>query len=154
MKAKIILWAIVLVIVLIQFIPVTRSNPAATAPLDDSLAVTAVLKQSCYDCHSNETVWPWYAYVAPVSWLVTSDVNEARHHFNFSEWGNLPLKKQKRVADHAVEEVEEGGMPPGNYLWMHGNAKMTPEDITTLKAWAQQVQGDSLSTTTEEEEHD
>ncbi len=88
-KALIIL---IVILVAIQFIPVDKTNPPVTAELDAAMEIISVFKRSCYDCHSNETVWPWYSSIAPVSWLVTADVKEARKHLNFSEWGNLSRK--------------------------------------------------------------
>ncbi len=73
----------------IQLVPVNRSNPTVEADLEAPEAVTAVLRTACYDCHSNETHWPWYSYVAPVSWLVAHDVEEARSEFSFSHWEQL-----------------------------------------------------------------
>jgi cytochrome c553 len=143
MKArKIVLWIVVVLVlaaVAIQFVPVQRTNPPATSPLVADAAVLEVLQQSCYDCHSNETKWPWYAYVAPVSWMVTRDVNGARHHINFSEWGDMTAAKRSHAPDNMLDEINEGGMPLPNYLKMHPDAKLSAEDIATLKQWAAQM---------------
>lgn len=120
----------------IQFVPVERSNPAAPAPLVADPAVVEVLRVSCYDCHSNETVWPWYAYVAPVSWLVANDVEEARENLNFSAWENLAAAKQAHAAAEMLEEIEEGGMPLPNYLRMHPGARLAAEELAVLEGWA------------------
>ena len=129
--------AIVFVIALvIQVFPVTRDNPPVTAPIEAPAAVTATLRRACFDCHSNETVWPWYSRVAPASWLVAHDVHEGRAHVNFSTWGSLsPADQQKRRMDIA-EEVDKGAMPPGIYTPLHPQARLSLQDITMIAGWA------------------
>jgi hypothetical protein len=123
-------------IVVAQFVPVTRDNPPVKADFNGAVAVRQVLKKSCYDCHSNETIWPWYSYVAPASWLVASDVDEARQKLNFSDWGLMSAEKHTRVAEAVWDEVEKGDMPLSQYLWMHSDAKLTDSDKTVLRDWA------------------
>ena len=135
---KVLLIAVAIVI-LIQLVPVDRENPPVTAPLDGPAEIVTVLKESCYDCHSNETTWPWYAYVAPVSWLVASDVSEGREHLNFSEWAGLDRNRQLKLADEVLEEVNEGEMPLEIYLVNHDEAKLTESDLATIRAWADSV---------------
>jgi hypothetical protein len=85
MKIKI--WiAVGVALGLAQLVPLDRSNPPVSAEVPATPEVRAILKRSCYDCHSNETRWPWYAYAAPMSWLLVYDVHEAREHMNFSTW--------------------------------------------------------------------
>jgi len=125
----------VLILIAIQFIPVNKTNPPVTADLDAPQDVKFILKRSCYDCHSNETKWIWYSNVAPVSWLVASDVEEGREHLNFSEWGNLTRQKIARKKEHIWEEVKEGGMPLSKYLWMHSDAKLSQKDKDIIHEW-------------------
>jgi hypothetical protein len=99
MLKKIII-AVVIIIVGIQFIPVDRSNPPVTEEINAPANVLSILKTSCYDCHSNETTWPWYSYVAPVSFLVAGDVEEARKHLNFTEWDKYDESKQSKKLEH------------------------------------------------------
>jgi len=127
---------VIALLVLIQFKPVERTNPEITQDAPLRPAVKKILKRACYDCHSNETKWPWYSYVAPVSWLVTHDVNHARGHLNFSEWDQYKPKRQQRLIEEIVEEVEEGEMPLWFYLPLHANAKITEKDIVVLEKWA------------------
>ncbi len=95
-------------------------NPPITAePQWDSPATRALAQQACFDCHSNETVWPGYARIAPVSWLVEHDVREGRSKLNFSEW-----QRPQEEADEAAEVVREGEMPPWSYTFMHADAKL------------------------------
>ena len=131
---------LVLGLIAIQFVPVERTNPPVTAPLEADAKVLAMLRESCFDCHSNETVWPWYSYVAPMSWLVTKDVSEGREHFNFSEWGDYSAGDQAHIAEEAVEETEEGKMPLPAYLRLHPEAKLTPEDKALLEGWSREVE--------------
>lgn len=112
----------------IQFIPVHRTNPPVLAePAWDSPQTRALAKRACFDCHSNETVWPWYAYVAPVSWLTVHDVQEGRQNLNFSEW--TPEQNQNNMA---AIEVQFGGMPLPQYLLMHPEARLTPAETEAL----------------------
>src|ERR1700749_1346437 len=106
MKRLFIRIAICLVVVLIaiQFVPVTRTNPPVTNALQAPDAVASILRRSCYDCHSNETIWPWYAYVAPISWLIAGDVNDGRKHLNVSSWGAMTDLKRSSKADSMAEE--------------------------------------------------
>jgi len=120
----------------IQFVPVDRNNPPVTDEIDASPAVMDILKRSCYNCHSNETHWPWYSHVAPVSWMLARDVHEGREEVNFSEWGRLnPEKKAKKLEDIG-EEVGEGGMPLPIYLITHREARLSDADRELIKAWA------------------
>lgn len=89
---------IVLLIAAIQFVPVSRSNPPVETEIAVPDNVKSVLKRACYDCHSNEVKWPWYSYVAPVSWLVAYDVKEGREELNFSTWNRYsPEKSNKKI---------------------------------------------------------
>jgi len=135
------LLAILLACIAIQFVPVDRSNPPVRADLAEDGELEATLRQSCYDCHSNETTWPWYAYVAPVSWYVAHDVEEGREHLNFSNWGEMPADEQAEMAHEAWEEVEEGEMPLGEYLWTHGDAELNDADRAAIRGWAQSHPG-------------
>ncbi len=108
--------------VLIQFIPYghDHSNPPVLQEPDWDAQTRAIAKKACFDCHSNEVVWPWYSNVAPVSWLVQSDVEEGRSRLNFSEWGSRRME-----TDEIGELVAEGEMPPTKYLIMHPDANLT-----------------------------
>lgn len=122
--------------VVIQFVPVDRSNPPVVADLSAPETVREVLRQSCYDCHSNETVWPWYSRLAPVSWLVAFDVHEGRGHLNFSLWGNYPAAKQNHLKREIWEVVDEGEMPPFQYLPAHPDARLDDQDKSILRNWS------------------
>jgi len=138
-KSKIILLAVLVILVAIQFVPVERSNPPATQKLKMPADVAKIMKRSCFDCHSNETVWPWYSYVAPVSWLIADDVEEGRHKMNFSEWDHLKPRKQRKRLDKCVEEIEEGEMPLEPYQVLHSNTKVSEAELAVIKNWVDTV---------------
>jgi hypothetical protein len=133
MNKKAILWVLVGLVVLgllIQLIPLPgRGNnpPVTSEPNWDSPQTRALAKRACFDCHSNETVWPWYSYVAPVSWLVYRDTMDGRSRLNFSEWN-----RSQRGAGEIVEKIQEGEMPPAIYLPMHPAARLTAAEKQQL----------------------
>ena len=147
--ARLILTLLVVAVVVAQFVPVTRDNPPVGADFDGDAAVKAVLKKSCYDCHSNETVWPWYSYVAPVSWLVASDVTEAREKLNFSDWGQMSPENQAHASREVWKEIEKGEMPLGMYLLMHSEAVLTEADKVVIQNWAGGTAGQTTEPTDE-----
>lgn len=118
-----------------QFIPVTRTNPPVTGDIPAPPEIKTLLRGACYDCHSHETVWPWYSRVAPASWLVAGDVKEGREHLNFSTWSDYKPAKQGVLLDDAVEQIREGEMPPFYYAWMHPKARLTDAQKDQLVTW-------------------
>ena len=124
MKKKITVIVIVLlgVLLLIQLIPYGRDHtnpPIVQEPNWDSPQTRELAQRACFDCHSNETVWPWYSNVAPVSWLVQRDVDEGRRHLNFSDWSGV------RDAREIEYVISQGEMPPFQYLIIHNEAKLS-----------------------------
>jgi mono/diheme cytochrome c family protein len=116
--------------VAIQFVPaqISHSNPAVVAePQWDSAATREMFFSACGDCHSNQTAWPWYSRVAPVSWLIASDVVKGRGRLNVSEWN-----RRQRGADEAGEAILEGEMPLPIYLIMHPNARLSAQERQAL----------------------
>ena len=122
--------------VLIQFIPVPRTNPPVTAQIAAPSELLSVLRRACYDCHSNETNWPWYSRFAPSSWMVAWDVFEGRDHLNFSDWEGLTPEKQDKLRKEIRKEVEEGDMPPGFFLLAHPDARLSEQDKGVIFSWA------------------
>jgi hypothetical protein len=115
---------------LIQLVPYGRrhTNPHVIAePAWSSPEVRALAVRACFDCHSNETRWPWYGRVAPISWLVQHDVDEGRETLNFSQWVP-PLPD----ASDAAQEVRDGEMPPWTYRMMHSEARLSPSERAKL----------------------
>ena len=127
---------LVALLLLAQLVPVARTNPPATSELAAPLEVDGILQRACYDCHSNETRWPWYAYVAPASWLVAWDVRHARSHLNFSTWGDYAPAKQRKKLEELVEMIEQDEMPLWYYRPFHRDAQLTREERDRLIAWA------------------
>jgi hypothetical protein len=121
------------VLLAIQLIPVSRTNPPVTSPVPAPPEVLTILRRACFDCHSHETVWPAYARVAPVSWLVAHDVSEGREELDFSAWNRVDLKK---VARKLPKEVGSGDMPPWFYRLAHPAAGLSDAERATLSAWA------------------
>ncbi|MGD2060593.1 MAG: heme-binding domain-containing protein [Acidimicrobiia bacterium] len=127
-------WGLIAVVVgllAIQLVPYGRAhdNPEVVAePSWDSEQTRELAVRACFDCHSNETVWPWYSNVAPMSWLLQRDVDEGREHLNFSEW-NRPQE-----GDESAESVREGWMPPRSYLLTHPDARLTDAELSALAA--------------------
>ena len=166
MKRKL-LYVLVAVLIGIQFVRPERTNPpvdpnrTVQAHLPVPEAVTNILKRSCYDCHSNETRWPWYSNIAPISWLIADDVDHGRSHVNFSEWPAEDPKKVRKILDEVCEVVEEGEMPLEAYVWLHPSAKLSEQDVATICEWTEQAiqqLGEPSPTTSEregetEEEH-
>jgi hypothetical protein len=126
---------IIALIVALQFWPVDRTNPPVSSEIQAPPDVRKVLRTSCYNCHSNETDWPWYGYVAPVSWLLASDVHEARQELNFSEWGSMPEAERSVAADHIWKMVEKGEMPLLMYRIMHPEANLSEDQKKLLHDW-------------------
>ncbi len=154
--ARRVLYGLIIVIALIQFVPVQHTNPAAPDPVvfADPQAET-IARRACYDCHSNEIVnWPWYAKVAPVSWYVVHHINEGREAYNFSDVaGTLANSHQHHhdgedahepitvatLIEHASEHITEGDMPPAYYTLIHSDAALSDADKATLIAGIQQA---------------
>lgn len=129
------LLGLVVVFVLIQFVPYSAAELEARGELQAPPEVQAILERSCYDCHSARPKIPWYGRVAPVSWLVAHDIKEGREHLNFSDWTQLSAREQAEAREEIREEVEEGEMPLGIYLALHGEAELSAQDRALLFAW-------------------
>ncbi len=125
-----------------QFIRPAKTNPVADparsihAQMSVPADVRAVLERSCRDCHSNDTRWPWYSNVAPVSWFVIDHVNHGRSHINFSDWARFSPSDADQALEEICEMVREGEMPLRSYLLMHRSARLSPADVDTLCRWS------------------
>jgi hypothetical protein len=97
--------------------------------------VKAILRRACYDCHSHETVWPWYSHVAPVSWLIVRDVREGRRELNFSTWNRYDTKQQAKKLQESWRKIAANKMPPWLYTVPHPQARLSAEDRRLLRAW-------------------
>ncbi|HTX17632.1 MAG TPA: heme-binding domain-containing protein [Bacteroidota bacterium] len=143
---KFLLWAasaLIVAFLAIQFVRPDKENPS----VDPSMSVTvqsgikpqvaATLRASCFDCHSNETVWPWYSQIAPVSWLVADDVRQGRSHLNFSEWGSYPKSKRVLKLGQIYEQLTKNEMPIPKYLMMHPAARLSPAERDSIISWTE-----------------
>ncbi|MCB2204786.1 heme-binding domain-containing protein [bacterium] len=126
----------ILMILLLQIPQPERSNPPVTGDLQVSTEVQTILRKACYDCHSNETNWPWYSYINPIAWQVSHDVVEGRKHLNFSEWSSYEARKQYHVKGEIVDVLKEDEMPLQIYLIMHGEAELTQHEKQLIYTWA------------------
>jgi len=135
---------IVLVFVIFQFIPYgkDKTNPKTDKALEVNAPqnVKAILKKSCYDCHSNETKWPWWSYVAPASWSISDDVTGGRKTLNFSIWKKYSPKKIKKLKKDIYRTVA-GPMPLPQYTWVHKGTKLTKQEIKLIRNWASDGKG-------------
>ena len=134
----------------IQFIRPARTNP----PIDPSRTLEAavtvppqeakILSRACADCHSNQTLWPWYSNVAPVSWFVIDHVNQGRRHMNFSAWLRPgiddPAQYTRQKFRSACNRVKTGNMPLLSYLLLHPSARLSPADVDAICGWADGLQ--------------
>lgn len=136
MKLRITALALVGGLALAQAFPVERTNPPVESQVPAPPAVLAALKKSCWDCHSNETVWGWHTKIAPISWLVAHDVDEGREELNFSRWSELDASRLRKLAKELPEEVREGDMPPFLYVLAHPSAKLTDAELAAIVEWA------------------
>jgi hypothetical protein len=98
--------------------------------------VLAVLERSCQNCHSERTEWPWYSYIAPVSWLVESDVRQARDHMNLSHWDEYAAEKREEILAQVGAVARSGEMPPMRYTAVHANAKLSSAEREQIYQWA------------------
>lgn len=145
MIKKILLVLLALVIVG-QFIRPAKNVAAGAGPNDISTKhpvpadVAALLQRACYDCHSNNTKYPWYAEVQPAGWWLAEHVNDGKRHLNFSEFAAYPAKRAKTKAGEIVDEIEEKKMPLKSYTLLHPEARLTPEEIKLITAWAEDLE--------------
>ena len=142
------------VLIVAQFFRPERTNPASDPNVSIRRhpgvppAVLATLERSCFNCHSNETHWPWYSNITPVNYLVVSDVNDARKRMNFSEWGAIKTFRIQSLLDRIPDEISDGGMPLPRYVMMHPEAKLSAAEIKAISDWTDAEQ-DRLSDSTQ-----
>lgn len=135
---KIIAWILVIVLVGIQFIP-TKRNQSDTVPETDFMVANKVpasvmktVSASCYDCHSNNTTYPWYNKVQPMAWYLQYHINEGKDELNFNEWGNYSNRRKKSKLRSIISQVEENKMPLGSYTLMHKDAILSNDSKIEL----------------------
>jgi hypothetical protein len=147
---KITIILILSIMVIIQFVPnelPVNSDDKSMDILENEGApeqVKMILLKACYDCHSNQSVYPWYSYVAPFSWLVAKDIREGREELNFSEWNSLSKRRKIKLVTSIAEEVEKREMPLKVYTIIHRDAILTDEEISTITSWTKSISDDLL----------
>ena len=137
---KLALWFVVglaVVFLLMQFKQPDRTNPPVESEINAPAEIAAILERSCYNCHSHETDWPWYSYVAPVSWWVGEHVEHARGDLNFSQWPVLEFEELEHMFHEIDEQIAKGEMPLNSYLILHSEARLNDEEKAALRSWAQ-----------------
>lgn len=138
-------WGLFIVLIIIQITPprLPETSPATENDLFNHASVPDdignIIKNSCYDCHSNETHYPWYSYVAPVKWLISGDINGGRHELNFSNWNEMRLRDQVKILEDISEEVDEGEMPLKIYTIMHRNARLSKAERQKIVDWTEDM---------------
>jgi hypothetical protein len=148
--AKKILIVLVIILVAIQFIRPARSNNNQVSGTDISKvavfpdSVRVLIKNACYDCHSDNTVYPWYSNIQPVGWLLAGHIKEGRDNLNFSEFGEYSKRKQLDKLDAIATVIGDGIMPLPSYKMMHKNARLSTDEKNLLINWTKQAT-DSLS---------
>jgi hypothetical protein len=143
---KRILLVLLILLVIIQFIRPAENHSDKLSANDITLhysvpdTVLSILKASCYDCHSNNTRYPWYNRVQPIAWWLNSHVTEGKRELNFSEFASYPATKQVKKLKATVKEIKEGDMPFNSYLWIHIDAALDQGKKNILVYWADSLQ--------------
>jgi hypothetical protein len=144
MKRKV-LWIIVIILIAIQFIRPSRNQSNEVLASDISNVypvpqnVADILKKSCYDCHSNNTVYPWYSNVQPVGWWLNNHIEDGKNELNFSEFGSYRPARQYHKLEGIIEQVKKGEMPIWSYTLIHIYAKLSDAQKQTLINWCQNI---------------
>ena len=141
-KGKKILLILLAILIIIQFIHPVRNQSSAATPADifehypapDS--VKAIVKTACYDCHSNNTRYPWYNNIQPVAWWLNHHIVDGKKELNFSEFDTFTPKRKDNKLKKIGEEIKEGGMPLPSYLWIHSDARLTESQKVAIINWA------------------
>ena len=123
------------VLVIIQFIHPKKNKAEGVQPAD----VKTILAKACYDCHSNNTRYPWYANLQPLHWWLEKHIKNGKKEINFDDYTNKSLRYQYHKMEEVIEQVKEGEMPLNSYTWIHKDAKLTTEEKAKITGWAQSV---------------
>jgi uncharacterized membrane protein len=144
-KTRKTLVGVLLLLVVIQTIQPIRNISDTESPNDISKTfevndkVYGILKEKCYDCHSNNTRYPWYNYIQPAGWWLAAHIYEGKEHLNFSEFKTYTAKRQSHKLREIYDAVNEGWMPLETYIWLHKDAKITAEDRDAINAWIENL---------------
>lgn len=136
---------VILIFVAMQFYsPTKNTSPGKHTALfieetNPSSELRAIFENSCYDCHSNNTAYPWYNNIAPVSYWLANHVNEGKEHLNFSKWDTYSMDKKDHLLEELEEEVAKGKMPLKEYTWIHGDSKLSETEVNKISNWVKQT---------------
>lgn len=142
-RIKKILLVLLIAFIAIQFVRPVRNTNGQVLPTDISKAVSvpgnvhAILQTACYDCHSNNTTYPWYNYVQPVAWILANHIKNGKKELNFSEFGSYPKRRQQSKLKAIADQVKDGDMPLYSYTLIHKNARLTKKENSVIINWAQ-----------------
>ena len=146
---RIVLLVVLALIAVVSILTRPRASERAGAPLlagaHVPVEVRAVIDRACRDCHSEATHFPWYSYIAPISWLVKDDVTQGREHLNLSHWNEYSLIRRERCLSEIANQIQDGGMPLPSYTWMHRDAVVSPGDIDAIFQWTQEERSRLIS---------
>lgn len=126
----------------IQFIQPARNKSGQVLPTDISKtvpvspAVDSLLRMACYDCHSNHTFYPWYAYLQPAGWVLNSHIRKGKAELNFSEFGSYPTRRQQSKLKSIADQLMDNAMPLASYTWMHQKARLSTAEKMLIIDWA------------------
>ena len=139
---KILAIVIVAALIILQFFRIDRTNPAVVQAetLEATLVVppdiNGIIGRSCNDCHSNQTLYPWYSNVQPMAWFLKNHIDDGRQQMNFSIWKTYSAKKQSKKLEEICEQLEAKDMPLPSYLWIHRDSILSDNDSKALCDWA------------------
>lgn len=142
---KKIIFFILLLLIIIQFFTIDKTNPPSDKNADfinltsPPTEISTLLKNSCYDCHSYHTKYPWYSNIAPVSWILKSHINDGRKHVNFSEWRQITNNKKDHALEEIVEVLNSGEMPLTGYAVLHPEADLSIEQRDKMINWVNSI---------------
>ncbi len=142
---KKILIGLLLLVVVMQLLQPMRNISEGISENDISkvyalpVDVQHVFEQKCYDCHSNNTRYPWYIHIQPIEWWMASHIKDAKDHLNFSEFKTYDEKSAADKLEEMLEEITEGEMPLKSYVWLHAEAKVTPEETKAINDWVESL---------------
>lgn len=137
---------ILIVIVLLQFIPTKKNQTSIVSSnsieqkYNTPENVQTILKKACFDCHSNNTVYPWYSHIQPIGFWLNNHINEGKEELNFSEFNSYENKKARKKMEKVISSQEKGWMPLSSYTLIHKDATLTSTEKTIIIDWAKSVQ--------------
>lgn len=145
-------FAILFVIfVLIQFFQIDKTNPPVNKGMDfltiknTPESTATLIRNSCYDCHSNETTYPWYSYVQPLGWFLNNHIKDGRKHLNFSTFATYEAKRQAHKMEESAEMIEKNEMPMESYIMIHSDAKLSAEQQKTMIDYFKSIQAETAA---------